>query len=272
MPRKNISVNPYLSDYVYDLLWNISAENKKKLSRRFWKIFNSSVRARNFADFSTLEEKMQLFDELDINFALIISKEKIENAVGLKKVMQMYQEDLIAGAVKEVSKLKTFVVSARETSFLLSVMSQTIHHQSYFLNQQLNKTAYHISKWDKSEISPEGEQLREALNSVSILDKTLLNCAINLDEVQTTLGLYPLDMKILLYLNQFRHRYTTKEEISYDFVGYNQRKVSTSLKRLLVSNYLTKHSDLMNIKYTLSQVGIKAVSNFRNIILKANNF
>lgn len=272
MPRKNISANPYLSDYVYDLLWNITAENKKRLSRKHWKIFHSSVRARNFADFSTLEEKMQLFDELDINFALIISKEKIENAVGLKRVMQMYQEDLQAGAVREVSKLKTFVVVSRETSFLLSLMSQTIHHQSYFLNQQLNKTAYHIDKWKKDEISPEGEEIRKALNSVEILDKTLLNCAINLELVQTTLGIYPLDLKILLYLNQFRHRYVTQEEISEDFVGYNTRKVKTSLKRLLVNNYIMKHIDLMNLRYTLSQVGIKTVSNFRNLILKANNF
>lgn len=272
MPRKNISANPYLSDYVYDLLWNITAENKKKLSRKHWKIFNSALRARNFADFSTLEEKMQLFDELDINFALIISKEKLENAVGLKKVMQMYQEDLNAGAVRQVSKLKTFVVSARETAFLLSVMSQTIHHQSYFLNQQLNKTAYHIEKWKKDEISPEGEELRKALNSVDILDRTLLNCSIYLELVQTNLGVYPLDMKILLYLNQFRHRYTSKEEIAEDFTGYNKKKVSISLKRLLVNNYIMKHPDLMNIRYTLSQVGLKAVANFRNLILKANNF
>src|ERR1035437_2509825 len=161
MPRKNISANAYLSEYVYDLIWNITAENKMKLSRRYWKLFQSALRARNFADFSTLEEKMQLFSELDINFALIISKEKLENAVGLKKVMQMYQDDLNAGAVREISKLKTFVVTARDTAFLLSLMSQTIHSNSYFLNQQLNKTAYHIKNWKKNEISPEGEQLRE---------------------------------------------------------------------------------------------------------------
>ena len=272
MPRKNISANAYLSEYVYDLIWNITAENKMKLSRRYWKLFQSALRARNFADFSTLEEKMQLFSELDINFALIISKEKLENAVGLKKVMQMYQDDLNAGAVREISKLKTFVVTARDTAFLLSLMSQTIHSNSYFLNQQLNKTAYHIKNWKKNEISPEGEQLREAFTSVDVIDKMLLNCSTHIELVPTIFGILPIDMKILLYLNQFKHKYISKEEVIADFAGYNRKKISTSLKRLQLNNYLTKHNDLKTMKYTLSQVGIKTVANFRNMILKANNF
>lgn len=272
MPRKNISANPYLSEYVYDLVWNLTADNKKKLSSRYWKLFQSSVRARNFADFSTLEEKMRLFSELEIDYALVISKEKLQNSEGLKRVMQMYQEDLQAGAVKEISRLKTFVVSARETAFLLSIMSQTIHHKDYFLNQQLNKTAYHIKKWKKDAISPEGEEIRDAINSVDIIDRTLMNCAMNLDLVQTILGVHPLDMKILLYLNKYRHKYISKEEVIEDFGGYNKKKISISLKRLLLNNYTKKYPDVLHMKYTLSHIGITAVGNFRNLILKHNNF
>jgi len=272
MPRKNISANPYLSDYVYDLLWNISADNKKKLSRKYWGLMISAIRARNFADFSTLEQKMDLFSELGIEFAFIISKEKIENAVGLKKIMHLYKDDLNAGAVRVASQLKTFVVSDRDTAFLLSLLSQTIHHQSYFLNQQLNKTAYHLKNWKKTEISPEGAEFREASNSADIIDKTLYNCAINIDLVPSILGITSMDLKIILYLNQFRHRYISKEEIWADFSGYNKKKIGTSLKRLLLNKYIMRHADLMNIRYTLSTEGVKSVGNFRKLILKQNNF
>ena len=272
MPRKNISVNPYLSEYVYDLLWNVTAENKLKLSRKYWGMTVSSTRSRNFADFSTLEQKMELFSELGINFAFIVTPEEFENTGGLKKVMQLYNQDKNAGAVKKASELKAFVVTDRDTSFLLSILSQTIHHSSYFLNQQLNKTAYHIKNWKKNEISPEGNDLRESINSADIIDRTLYNCAVNLDFVPSILGVTSLDLKILLYLNQFRHKYIVKEEVHADFGMYNKKKVSACLKRLLVNGLLMKHQRSLELKYTISTEGIRVVGEFRKIVLKQNNF
>lgn len=272
MPRKNISSNPYLSEYVYDLLWNVTAENKLKLKRKYWGLTVSSVRARNFADFSTLEQKMELFSDLGINFAFIVCPEKFENTGGLKKVMQLYNQDKNANAVKKASELKAFVVTDRDTSFLLSILSQTIHHSSYFLNQQLNKTAYHIKNWKKDEVSPEAMDLRGSISSSDLIDRTLYNCAINLDFVPSILGITSLDLKILLYLNQYRHKYISKEEVQADFGMYNKKKVSACLKRLLLNKYLTKHHNSLDLKYTVSTEGVRAVGNFREIVLKQNNF
>ncbi len=272
MPRKNVSINPYLSEYVYDLLWNITPEVKKKLSRKYWHLTTSSTRARNFADFSTLEEKMRLFSELDVEHALVFMQGKIKNTDSLKKVLAMYESDKQAGAAKEISALKVFVSADKELSFLLSLMSQTIHYRSYFLNQQLNKTSYHIKNWNKNQISNEGQELREAIEGSSIIDRTMLNCTINMDLVQGLFSVNPLDMKLLLYLNQFKHTYIEKEIVVEFFVGYNKKKVSTSLKRLKLGGFIRNHVDLTNLKYTLTQTGVKTVGDFRSLILKNNQF
>lgn len=272
MPRKNVSVNPYLSEYVYDLLWNLPLDIRKTISRKYWHLTTSSKRARNFADFSTLEEKMLLFSELGIDYAIVFSQDKIKNTNALKKVMAMYESDRQAGALQEVSKLKVFVSSDKELSFLLSLMSQTIHTKSYYLNQQLNKTSYHIKNWNKNEISPEGQELREAVEGSSILDITMLNCAINMDLVQGLFGITPLDMKVLLYLIQYKHTYVEKEIIVEYFAGYNKKKISTSLKRLKLNGFIRTHIDLSTLKYTLVREGVKVVGDFRNIILKNNQF
>lgn len=272
MPKKTATGSPYLAEYVYDLLWNITPEVKKKLSRKYWHLTTSSTRARNFADFSTLEEKMLLFSELDIEYAIIFSQEKIKNTNSLKKVLAMYESDRQAGAAQEISGLKVFVTSDKELSFLLSLMAQTIHHKSYFLNQQLNKTAYHIQNWSKSRITTEGQELREAVEGASIIDRTILNCAINLDLTQGIFGVTPLDMKVLLYLNQYRHTYIEKEIVVEYFAGYNKKKISTSLKRLKLKDFLRTHTDLTNLRYTLTNIGIKTVGDFRNLILKQNQF
>lgn len=272
MPRKNISANPYLSEYVYDLLWNVTAENKLKLSRKYWCLMVSSIRARNFADFSTLEQKMELFSELGISYAFIISPEKFDNKGGLKKIMQLYNQDKTAGAVKKASELKTFVVTERDTAFFLSLLSQTIHHSGYFLNQQLNKTIYHIKNWKKNEISPEAVKFRESIDAADTIDRMLYNCAVNIDFVPAILGIKPLDLKILLYMNQFRHRYVPKEEVQADFSSYNKKHVATSLNKLLLNNYLMKHQKSVEQIYTISTAGIRAVGTFREIILKQNNF
>lgn len=272
MPQKSISINPYLSEYVYDLLWNFPLEDRKKISRKYWHLLTSATRARGFADYSTLEEKMGLFSELGIEYAIIFTQEKLKNTIALKRAMKLYESDRIAGAVKEISKLKVFVSADREIAFLLSLISQTIHHKSYFINHQLNKVHYSFKNWDKNKVTSGGQDIKEAIDGCEVIDKTLLNCCINIDFVSGIAGVIPFDMKILLYLNMYRHLYIEKEKISHHFSVYNKKKINTSLKRLLLNDFIKKNIKTNSTEYTLAVKGINAVSDFRNSILKQNNF
>lgn len=272
MPQKSISINPYLSEYVYDLLWNFPLEDRKKISRKYWHLLTSATRARGFADYSTLEEKMGLFSELGIEYAIIFTQEKLKNTIALKRAMKLYESDRIAGAVKEISKLKVFVSADREIAFLLSLISQTIHHKSYFINHQLNKLQYSLKGWDANRISETEKDFKEVIEGCDLIDKTLLNCCINIDFVSSIVGVIPFDMKILLYLNLYKHIYVSKGRICEYLSSYNKKKINTSLKRLLLNDFIRKNIKELDIKYTLTVKGINAVSDFRNSILKQNNF
>lgn len=272
MPQKSLSINPYLSEYVYDLLWNYPLEDRKKISRKYWNLLTSSTRARNFADYSTLEQKMGLFAELGIEYAIIFTQEKLKNTTALKQAMKLYQADKIAGAVKELSKLKVFVSADREMSFLLSLMSQTIHQKGYFLNHQLNKLQFSLKNWPKDKISAEEKEFREIIEGCDSIDKTLLNCCINIDFVRSNIGVAPFDMRTLLYLNMYKHTYISKERVADYFSFYSKNKIGISLKRLFLNDFIKREFKGIEVKYALTVKGINAVSDFRKSVLKENNY
>ena len=222
---KILSVNPYLSEYVYDLLWNITDEDRRKLPRKYWRLLSSSTRARNFADFSTLEEKMQLFSALNMEYGIVFCQNKFNNVAVLKQILSKYQADRSAGAVKDITGLKIFVSADKEMSFLLSLISQTIHHKSYFINQQYNKVGFSVKEWDKTKTTIEGAEFKDAIENCDIIDKTLLNCMVNADNAPDLLGLTSFDVKTLLYLNQFRHSYIEREAVADYFSLYNKKKI-----------------------------------------------
>jgi hypothetical protein len=261
-----------LSEYVYDLLWNYPLEDRKKIHRRYWMLMTDAKRARNFADYSTLEEKMLLFKELNIECALVFTQEKLKNTNSLKRVLSLYQEEKNAGAVREASNLQVFVSSDRDMSFLLGMISQTIHHKSYYLNMQMNKVGYSIKNWEKNQSTHDGKELKDLIDMSELIDKTILNSIINSDSIHHILGINPLDLRILIFLNLYKHTYLAKDFISSNFIEYTKVKVGSSLKRLLLNDYIIKHPKLTDNKYTISGKGISAVGDFRKIVLKSNQF
>lgn len=274
MPNKFLVRNGALSEFVYDLLYNISDEQRKKLSKPFSLLCKSDTKARNFAEFSTLDEKVRLFNELGMDNALVFFQDKIKSVNRLKEILLKYEENKQAGAAKEIVALKVFVSSDKNVTWLLGLMADTIHHKSYFLNQQFNKIGYHIKEWSKKKEIAGSIELNEAVENSDLLVSLFLNSLENSGYAESYFGVRELDLKILMYLYGYRHTHIEKDRMR-DFFGVGVRskgKVTTSVKRLFNAGHIKKHTDYSVPKYTISSSGIKIVNQFVDKILTQTKY
>ena len=118
MPNKILVRNPALNEWVWNILYNITPEQKKKLSAPFLTILKSSVKAKSFAEFSTIDEKIRLFSELVYDNAIVFFEDKANSVNGLKVVLEKFEKDRQAAAAKEISQLKVFVSSDKQIKWL----------------------------------------------------------------------------------------------------------------------------------------------------------
>lgn len=273
MPNKVLIRNPALNEWVWNILYNITPEQKKKLSTTFLTILKSSVKAKSFAEFSTIDEKIRLFSELGYDNALVFFEDKAKSVNGLKVVLEKFEKDRQAAASREISQLKIFVSSDKQVKWLLGIMADTIHHKSYFLNLELERVGHHLKSWKAQRVAPSTKQLSDALENSDLIAKTLLNGLLVSDLSQAFLSMKPLDLKILLFMYGQRHTYIEKEKVWDHLVGTTSKaRTTASMKRLFAASYLAKHVDLSLGRYSITAKGIESVNMYMERVLKLNSF
>lgn len=273
MPNKVLVRNPALNEWVWNILYNITPEQKQKLSAPFLRILKSSVKAKSFAEFSTIDEKIRLFSELGYDNALVFFEDKAKSVNSLKVVLEKFEKDRQAAASKEISHMKVFVSSDKQIRWLLSIMADTIHHKSYFLNLELNRVGHHLKSWKSQRVAPSTKVLSDTLENVDIIVNVLLNALFIEDYVQGFLGIKALDLKILLYFYPLRHTYIEKPKVWDYFAGsMSKQLITASMKRLFASGFLTKHIDLSLGRYSISAKGIDTVNQYMQRVIKNSTF
>lgn len=277
MPNKLLVRNPSLNAFIYSLLYELTNEQKKRLSKPFMFVAKSERRAKNFSEFSTLDEKVRFLSELGFENALVFFQDKIGSVNGLKVILEKYEQKKVASAAKDIIDLKVFVSSDKQVKHLLSLMADTISHKSYFLNLEYSRVGYHIKNW-KSEINtPSSKELIETVDNSDLVIKTVLNSCNLLSQSDSISGVNQYQIKVLLYLYGFRHTFISKQKIWDFFAGdFTKGKCTSALKGLSNNDMVKKHTekctDLRQVKYGISASGIDATNEFINRVLKQNNY
>lgn len=273
MPNKLLVRNPALNEFIFSIMYSLTWEQKKKLSKPFLYIAKSEVRTKNFAEFSTLDEKVRLLSELGFENALVFFQDKLNSVNALKVILEKYEKEKIASAAKDIAAIKVFVSSDKQVKWLLGLMSDTISHRSYFLNLEFNRAGYHIKGWKPKRDTIASRQLNETIESADLVANTILNSCVALSFVDGLIGVNSYQIKVLLYLYNYRHTYIEKQRIWDYFAGdFTKQKCTSTMKRLFLNNHVTKHADLSNLRYSISTSGIDCVNMFIQRVLKQNNF
>lgn len=272
MPNKLLVRNPALNEFCFDILYSLTWEQKKKLSKPFLYIAKSERRTKTFSEFSTLDEKVRLFSELGFENAIVFFQDKLNSVNSLKVILEKYEQNKIASASKDIAAIKVFVSSDKTVKWLLGLMADTISHKSYFLNLEFNRVGYHVKGWKPKRDIPGSRQLNETIESADLVVNTILNACVSMSFIDGLLGIDSYQMKILLYLYGYRHTHIEKERIWDYFAGdFTKQKTTSTMKRLYLNKYVSKHADLSNLRYTITASGIDCVNIFVQRILKQNN-
>lgn len=264
--------NPALNEYVFTLLFELTPEQKKKLSRPFLKIAMSEIRSKNFSENSTLDEKVRLLTELGVGFSLVFMQDDLQSMNQLKIILKKYEEQRVASASKQLADVGIFVSSDKQVKHFLGLMADTISHRSYFLNLEYNRVGFHIEGWTKERGGNEKKEFEDTVRNSELIVKTFLNTIMNLQMVDSIVGVNEHQMKVLLYLYGYRHTYISKERMDDYFDGNMQKRtVTSSLKRLYLNNFIKKGWDISKKEYTITGTGIEIVNTFVQRVLKQNN-
>lgn len=272
MPNKLLVRNPAFNEFIYSILYGLTPDQKKKLSKPFLYVAKSERRAKNFSEFSTMDEKVRLLSELGFDNAIVFFQDKIGSMNGLKIILEKYWANKSASAAKDIVDIGVFVSSDKQVKYLLSLMADTISHKSYFLNLEYNRVAYHVKGWSAKRNTPASQQLSETMESLDLVVKTVLSSCNALSFTDSVSGVNQYQMKVLLYLFEYRHTFVPKQKIWDFFAGDFTKGKTTSALKGLYGNDLVKKPHNLKLEYSITAAGIEAVNAFINRILKQNNY
>lgn len=268
MPKsKNIYRNPFLDEFIYTCLYNITPEQKKKLSAATLKIISTSTRAKNFCINGTELEKKILLTELGFNWSLVISPKGVDSVNALKQMMKKVEEGRVNEGIQRLINEQIFITTDRETAYYLGLAASTISHKNYFLNTDLLKTGHALKKWSKRvETDIEADAL-QANEDAKLIDRCISN-SVSLSRLsQGLLGISERDLMVLLYLADNKHFYIDKQRVVSNFVGvFKTAGVNGALKTLFANNYIRKGISA-SVKYQISSSGLTLIARFRERVI-----
>lgn len=264
--------NPIFNDFVYTVLFQASLEEKRGLPGRFRRIALNGRMAKKFATTASREEKEFVLSHFGMEFFYVIARKGMP-LQKFKDILDKFEKNKKVAALKEISEEMVFVSSDKEFIRLLGLMSQSIHHHTYFMNMEFQRQGYHIQKWAKNNLNREDLVTREVDASAKTVVKTCLNACLTMDYTHGRTGMSEPQMKILLYLYTVSHTYVPDEKIHNVFAGNMTVNVYRTAMRTLTENFLvTKQGYGKEISFTISGAGIKQVNDFAQRVLNSNTF
>ena len=271
MARNKIIRNPILNAYMYDVCFNLTEEVKRKLPLPYIKVLSSPIRIKNFCEFSSIDTKLRFFHAIGLNNALTVFPDKAKNGKEIQQLILKYDDEKLAAGIKGSVGMNVFVTSDKQTAFLVNLMAQTIHTESYALNLDYNKTGYHIKKWSKKIDTSSQRDLEECEDSAKAIIKNFLEASLCLRSSEVLFGMKDVDLNVLMYFYEKMHVYLERDTVYLKFdIHYQKRYITMSIKRLTSEGFLTKHPT--DMRYTINSSGIDLVNRYLNRVIKANNF
>lgn len=269
--KSRLSIIPILNDFLYDVLYAATSEEKSALPRAIKAKVRTHTKAKMFANKSCLEEKLAVLSALGCGFSLTVFDTKRNKKKAIGQIVEKYAGLQGSKLVSELSGDGVYVVCDRQFAYSQGLMADASNSIVYAQNLLLNKAGYHLHGWKKKIKAGETEVAKEHYKISNYLAETLLNTIVNSEYIETISDVNKNDFKILSYLYMKQGRYVQYEELVHRFSGnLSLNKVTGCCRRLLNGYMIQKPPKPGPGEYQITAAGIRAVSNFWKQILKAN--
>lgn len=264
--------NPILNDFIYTLLYGASIEEKRGLPIKYRKIAMNGRAAKKFATTSTREEKEFILTHFGMEYFYVIARRGMALAK-FREILDKFEKKKKVSALADIAEEMVFVTSDKEFIRLLGLMSQSIHHPSYFMNMELSRQGYHIQRWSKATVNQEDKAMREQDMTAKLVVKTCLSACLLMDFWPGTTGISPEQQKILLFLYTVSHTYVSDDRLYAIFAGsIPKNRYRAAVKQLTDSELILRHATAKETEFAISGSGMKRVNEYIHRVLNLNTF
>jgi hypothetical protein len=261
----NIVTIPILNDLIFTLLYNSTSEQRRGLQNYYLKQIESQAKLRNFCTTSSREEKEEILSHFGFRFFYVVMHKDI---TGLEK----FYEQIKQSGPHDGIRSAIYIHGNEQFSYYLNLYAKSVHHPNYFLNFQILRTGYHIHNWGRNNVNTENMEVREMIESETLVMRTLLSANVMMHMFSGATGLTMPHIHILMYLYIKRHIYVPRAALVSFFKGfgpYNKaRYVLVCMQELWTEKYVERGLDKKS--YTITARGVKKISEFRDQVLTFN--
>lgn len=260
--------NPMLNDFIYNVLFHASYEEKRGLKGHFLRACLNEASAKRFAVKSTKEEKEHILAHFGFRFFYVVDR-TCRSFKEMKGVLGQFDVGNKAPALDKIVHDGMFIMSDKEVSRLSGIVSQAMGSSGYFLNLEFAKQGYHIQKWAKRNLNEKDLEARGVLDSARAIAGSCLDIDDAYEAKKNVDGIDRSTMKVLLYLYKFDKDYVPADKLGAYFkprmkpVEYNK-----AIRKLYSEEYIIKHAKPGSSSYVISSRGIKAINSFFDIMFK----
>lgn len=260
------------SEFVFNVIDNLTFEQKAKLSSTDLEYLKTKGVRRRFADYETIDKQLYLLSRVGIKFCILVGT---EDKVGmmLEEVENQYATvEGRADVIKLMAENKTFALSSRHVMEVSNMAAQNSHSQIYMLDRKYLQMRDQLNEAGTSFYSKDIEQSKRAITDLGNLALATISA---IEKVEVMFNMDTLRIKILLALYKEKNNYVTIATVS-SHIGESIRgcKIKNRLLDLCKNGYADKLSthiptskkDIMS--FTITENGIEKVGNFIKYLSK----
>lgn len=254
-----------LNDFVYTMLFNASAEDKKGLSGKYLAACENIKDAKKFIETATREEKEHLLSQFGYQFFYVIAPYRLSNS----QLKNFFTSE--GYKITDLKKEGFYVHSDKELMHHIGLTAKYVHSGAYALNLELMRQSYHIRNWaNKVPIADESKEFSEA---DAILMRTLLSATVTMNYQQGITGISDIQAQILIFLYINRNKQISFDNVNDLFSGYKGRYSSSGFKSAINSLILNQfvQKSAVDKTLTITSLGIKKCQEYRNAVLTNNS-
>lgn len=255
-----------LKEFTYTAIMSMTAEQKKALPDHVRLRINTTKKAKKFVAKSSTDQKRELFSYLNLSSFFIVGPAGIRGNTAFIELIEKFKNDDIVGGIRQAANSGIFVTADKEFVFALGQMSHATAGVPYIQELELKRAATLFKTWEKSIDEDDDSGAMDIANF-------LLSAGLSWQKAKLSTDLTDQHFMVLLYLYVRRLSYVQRKQINEYFNGIIPYKRMPSVYRtLLVGKYIQPHIDYRKESYTITQLGIRTVCQFRNSVLKSSNF
>lgn len=267
--RRDVVVNPFVSEYLYDTIINATVEQRRFLNGKYLKVGRNKRKARAFSVNSTLEEKALMFTKLGIPFAWVFNLDRTQ----LKQFQEESDGYSNVQLTDKMLQARCFVVTDKQFMLFSNLMASNSHSETWMLNRAFHQAAYRIKEWRQAYGNVPLEDAKVSLPAGRDMAKVMLNAIIFSKYAEGLFEINETEIAVLLYIFSKEKEFIPLEELRNHFNGiYRNFKLVRCLNSLLKAQYVEKGMGKWVKDYRITSWGIDTALKFEKRVFALENF